>query len=380
MNTNDNRRIPIGDRVAIYPRGKKGIYTADFWHDGQHRRKSLRTPNLKVARQRAVKLEAALLDGNYQPASAPKSLAEAIDAYLRHLETEDRQPKTLTRYRGILGVFREFAANRGVFNVTQVTIDLVDRYREERKKLLKPKSMLNEGTVLKSLFKWCAQRGFVSANPLENMKVARPKHVSRGGPSLADIDRILATAKDVRYVQFAVLAFTGMRSGDLRRLRPEDVDLEGNWIHIVSREGGRTKSGLSRKVPIHPRLRPDLESLLPKRKRPWLFTAPPSRKYPDGNHHINTKHLNEALLKVLKSLGMPAGRDGGFTVHSLRHSFETITVNAGIPQRAIDTWLGHQSDRSMASVYYRLSDEESQRFMTEVPFGTGEPAADAGNQ
>ena len=34
---------------------------------------------------------------------------------------------------------------------------------------------------------------------------------------------------------------------------------------------------------------------------------------------------------------------------------------------------------SMGSVYYKLSDEESQKFMLKVPLGTGEPAADAGN-
>jgi len=44
-------------------------------------------------------------------------------------------------------------------------------------------------------------------------------------------------------------------------------------------------------------------------------------------------------------------------------------VNAGIPQRVIDTWLGHRSDKSMAAVYYRLRDEVSQSFMAKVPFG-----------
>lgn len=83
---------------------------------------------------------------------------------------------------------------------------------------------------------------------------------------------------------------------------------------------------------------------------------------------------------MVASLGLPAGRDGGFTLHSLRHFFETFTVNAGIPQRVVDTWLGHRSDRSMAAVYYRLKDEDSQRFMKKVPFGTGEPAADAGEE
>ena len=33
----------------------------------------------------------------------------------------------------------------------------------------------------------------------------------------------------------------------------------------------------------------------------------------------------------------------------------------------------------MASVYYKLSDEDSQKFMKKVPLGTGAPAADAGN-
>jgi integrase len=67
-------------------------------------------------------------------------------------------------------------------------------------------------------------------------------------------------------------------------------------------------------------------------------------------------------------------------IHSLRHFFETFTVNAGVPQRAVDAWPGHHSDKSMAAVYYRLRDEDSQAFMAKVPFGAGEPAADAGKE
>ena len=66
-------------------------------------------------------------------------------------------------------------------------------------------------------------------------------------------------------------------------------------------------------------------------------------------------------------------------IHSLRHFFETFTANAGTPQWAVDTWLGHRSDKSMAAVYYRLGDEDFQSF-GRGPFGTGEPAADAGKE
>ena len=76
---------------------------------------------------------------------------------------------------------------------------------------------------------------------------------------------------------------------------------------------------------------------------------------------------------------MAAGRKkGGFSIHSLRNSFETICVNTAIPQRVVNTWLGHRTDKSMGSVYYKLSNEDSQKFMLKVPLGTGEPTADVG--
>lgn len=44
----------------------------------------------------------------------------------------------------------------------------------------------------------------------------------------------------------------------------------------------------------------------------------------------------------------------------------------------VDTWQGHTIDASVGACYYRLRDEDSQRFMEMVSFDTGESAADAG--
>jgi integrase len=253
----------------------------------------------------------------------------------------------------------------------------MDKYRAFRKPNLSMKSMHNEAVMLKTLLKWAKQRKYIKENPLAEMKFERPKLNPRGGPKRTQIEQVLKIAREPRLSQYAVLALTGMRSGELQRLRIEDVDLHGNWINVVSRQGAETKTGYSRKVPIHPELKPFLVAL-PKRG-PWLFAAPPCRKYPHGGHWINTKHLNEDFLKILKDTGAAVGRkNGGFSIHSLRNSFETICVNAGIPQRVVDTWLGHRSDRSMGSVYYRLTDEESQKFMLKVPLRTGEPTAIVG--
>ena len=225
-----------------------------------------------MARQRALKFEAQLLDGSYQPGPPPMPLAKVIDEYVAYLRTENRRPKTVTRYAGVLRTFQTFAEDNNVHRLTQVTMALVDKYRAFRKPNLSLPSMHTEAVMLKTLFKWARHRKYLRENPLESLKFTKPISRPRGGPSLAEVQTILAMALEPDRTHYAVLAFTGMRSGELRRLRVEDVDLVGNWIHIVSREGAETKTGCSRKVPIHPALKPILAAA--STTGPWFFTAP----------------------------------------------------------------------------------------------------------
>lgn len=75
---------------------------------------------------------------------------------------------------------------------------------------------------------------------------------------------------------------------------------------------------------------------------------------------------------------MPAGRESGFTIHSLRHFFKSFCISHGVPREYVDAWQGHASIRSPSDLYVHTFDAESQRLMKQVPFGTGLPAADAG--
>ena len=376
----DAERIRVGEHVTIYPRGKKRIWCADFWRDGVHCRQSLKTANKKVALQRAIHLEAQLTAGTFQKPPPSVTVRQAANDYLKYLETGDRAAKTLVKYKGIFDVLVAFLEERSSTRLAQFTTTLFDKFRAWRKPDHHRKTMYTEGVVVKQLFKWAKARKLLIENPVADYKLDKPPLEPQEGPSLEQLNRILATLREPQLTPIAVLGFTGMRAGEVQRLQPEDIDLTGNWIDIESREGLETKTGLSRKVPIHSRLRPLLEAIS-KQARPWAFTRPPSKKYHAGNQPLNIKKLNEQFQQVLHKLGLPTGRKkGGFTLHSLRHFFETFTVNAGVPQRVVDTWLGHRSDRSMAAVYYKLKGEDSQAFMKKVPFGTGTPAADAGNK
>lgn len=373
---NEPDRVRVGDRVTIYARGKNRIWCADFWRDGQHVRQSLKTRNKRVAFDRATTLAASLVDGSYHRPLPSVTIEEAADDYIEHLKTEDRAPKTIVKYRGIFEQFLVFLRTLDVTRMMQFTAAHFDKYRAMRKAKRHAKTVYTESVVIKQLFGWAKRRKLILENPVDDIKLNKPKQEPKGGPSLQEIDAILACGNRKSQAMIATLAFTGMRSGEIQRLRVEDVDLTGNWIQVVSRRGGETKTRQSRKIPIHPRLRQILLAL-PRSAGPWFFTAEPSSKFPDGGHCICPKKLNDRFRTTLKTLKMPTGRENGYVIHSLRHSFETICINAGIPQRVVDAWLGHTSDRSMGAVYYRLSDEESQRFMQQVPFGTSVSAANA---
>ncbi|MGL4465336.1 MAG: tyrosine-type recombinase/integrase [Planctomycetia bacterium] len=317
--------------------------------------------------ERATKLAAELLDGTFRAPPPPAAARQAVDDYVAYLETEGRARKTIVKYRGVLDLFLKYLESCRVVRLAQTTAGHFDRYRAARRKIRHRKTVYCEGVIVKQFFKWARSRKMIVDDPLVDVRLEKPPLEPKEGPSLAQVDALLEAAEEPLRRRLAVLAFTGMRSGELQRLRPQDVDLVGGWIHILSRPGAETKTRQSRKVPIHARLRAVLEAL-PRTPRPYLFTAEPSPKYPTGGRPMNTKRLNDQFVRLATRLKLPTGREAGLVIHSLRHFVETFTVNAGIPQRVIDAWLGHRSDKGMAVVYYRLRDEDSQAFMAKVPF------------
>jgi anaerobic ribonucleoside-triphosphate reductase len=130
---NPHERIRIGDRVTIYQRGKKNIWCADFWRDGQHQRQSLKTANKKVATDRATKLAATLVDGSYHRPLPASIIAETIDAYIDYLKTEGRARKTIVKYRGIFDTLLKFLMEQNVTRMSQFTAMHFDRFRAHRK-------------------------------------------------------------------------------------------------------------------------------------------------------------------------------------------------------------------------------------------------------
>jgi integrase len=370
---NDEERIRIGEHVVIYRRGRRGIWTAEFHRDGKHCRRSLKTSNKKPALQRAIRLEHELTSGTFKPPTPATMISDGKKQYFEYLKTEGRARNTIVRYQGELNCFEVFCRGRGIRQVAQITPSVLDAYRAERQKTHHVKTVYHETVVVKQFVRWCESRHLMAENLLRTYRVSKPISQPKPAPTLGELQRIFAEATPERRLIFAVLAFTGLRVGELQKLRQEDIDLLNAWVRVVSRPGAETKTRQSRQVPIHPVLL-KLLGRVRRRNGQFFFSAARSGKYPDGDHQVSPRHLNEGFQSIAERLGMPVGRESGYTLHSLRRFFETFCVNSGAPQRAIDAWMGHSGGKSMAAVYYSLSDIDSQAMIAKIPFSIELPA------
>lgn len=359
--------IPIGKYVVISRRGKRKIWTASFRYRGEHCRRSLQTTNERVARQRAAKIENELHVNLYQPQIRSATLADGVRLYLEYVDLQGRAKATKRKYSAILQRFCSLAEEFGVARLDQFTPSHFDRYLRHRSQTVDVETLHDDAVLIKQLFKWAKSRQLVAANPIDDYKLEEPRPKPKTAPDRQQIAMVLANSKGQLHSILKVLACSGMRIGELKHLRPEHVDLDRGWISIVSTSEHPTKTGLEWKVPIHPAIRSILSDLV-SNGRPYVFTAEASDQYPAGNHQVTEKKINERFKRLLKRLGLPAGRNGGFVVHSLRSSFKTICINDGVPERMVDRWQGHRGADTMARIYYRPTDEDQQQKMRQVRF------------
>jgi integrase len=126
-----------------------------------------------------------------------------------------------------------------------------------------------------------------------------------------------------------VAAYTGMRQGELLKLRAQDVDLGQNLIHVGGRPGFTTKAGNYRSIPIHDRIK----AALCKR----LECVGPAVKL-FGDEWSDKDQLYRAFVKVRNYVG----KDESYVFHSLRHSFATWCVEAAVPMRTLMELMGHK--------------------------------------
>ena len=155
--------------------------------------------------------------------------------------------------------------------------------------------------------------------------------------SSQEIERLLAMAVSLQARVMLTLAYgCGLRAGEVVRLKAGDIDRAQKIIRVVQAKGRKDR---------HVMLPTDAHALLrqwwlersnkhdrgvPGEQR-WLF---PGRR---RNLHITTRQFGRLFQQTAEAAGIRKP----VTLHTLRHSFATHLLEAGVDIRKIQALLGH---------------------------------------
>ena len=171
--------------------------------------------------------------------------------------------------------------------------------------------------------------------------------------SVAEVRRVLECLRRPHYRACVSTIYScGLRLKEGVELEVSQIDSERMMLHL--RQG---KGGQDRYVPLPERALQILRQQWQKHGHPvWLFP---------GTGISPSKPMDKSgVQKAFKAALAESGSHKPATVHSLRHSYATHLLEAGVNLRLIQRYLGHNALSSTA-VYLHLT-AEAQTKATEV--------------
>ena len=321
------------------------------WTDSSRRpaqrRLSLRTKDRKVAGVLLEKAEAEYCLGQFDPwvddlgfLWPPRPVVVTLEGAQRRYISErgaELRPLTVKRYEV---VFRGLGAHvSGLVPVARVRASDLTGYVLDPK--MKPNTQRTRRTLLRAFFEWCCSEGLVESNPAGALR--QPKHdtalsVIRRRVTEGELDRICQKVEEdherrmgqsnrhlaaprlwlARVFRFAY--YTGLRGGELARLRWSDLDLERRRVVIAEQ-----KSGKATVLPLSRLAVRVIESIpADERDQEFVFRNPMIRRGINDLRQFAGR-LNSFFVEYRDA----AGIERPITLHGLRHGFASRLAEAG---------------------------------------------------
>jgi len=151
--------------------------------------------------------------------------------------------------------------------------------------------------------------------------------------SLEDERRLLAAAKRPLQDVLTIMLDSGMRNGEVARMRWENIDWDCAFYFNPK---GKTRKA-RRHVPLSERVIALLRNIQQEQSRPregWVFL---SKKAPSG--YIGLSGLEHRFRKLARKLGIP----DALKLYCARHTFGTIAMAETRDPGLVREVMGHES-------------------------------------
>lgn len=301
------------------------------------------------------------------------TIGEATRAYIDEARRRGRKRTTLANIDSEIRVHvAPFIGSKSMHAVTRE--DVRELIGALERKGLSPKTIRNVIGTLGAVYKFAAHldRRWTTTNPTEG--VTLPVAITTDEIRFLtpeQIRQLLDSVPEGIYqasdrILFATAAWTGLRQGELRALRWEDVDPKARRIRvrrsIVLGQVDTPKSARAvRSVPLTTELAAMLKQLRASaahRGDADLVFGHPQTGEPQPRANIGRR-----FSSALETAGLPERR-----FHDLRHSYGTAMAAAGVPMRTLQALMGHR-DHATTLRYADYSPAGHEAAMAEAAFG-----------
>lgn len=336
-------------RKRKYKSGKVAWY-ADFTVRGKRYRPVLEAANKAQAIKEAQKLFEDVLNKKYNLVDKfhEISLKELSEKYIEYAKEKKRSwDRDVISLKNILNM--EINNRKlGDYSLEEITSEHILKYQTRRKRELDQKfekkgievrdrnyaTINRELACLKHIFYIAMDWEMVIANPVarKSIKFFKEKRRDRF-LSETEIENLLNSAENHTYQIICFGLNTGMRLGEILKLKWEDIDLINRVLTVR-----HTKTDEDRKIPIND----FLNDLLYKMGRGSIYLFPNRFDKP-----ITTikKSFKNALIRANIS---------NFRFHDLRHTFSSYLAMNGVDENTRAELLGH-GKQSITSSYTHSS-------------------------
>ena len=185
--------------------------------------------------------------------------------------------------------------------------------------------------------------------------------------SVDEVRRLIAAVRTPHNRTFFWTVYSlGLRLEEGLHLQVGDIDGERRLVHVR-----RGKGAKDRYVPLPGRTLTALREYWATHRHPtWLFpaTGRDGHRAATADHPMTRSSVQKAMSRVVRELGFTKV----VSIHTLRHSYATHLLEAGVNLRLIQQYLGHSSlHTTMVYLHLTTASQEQAVARIETLMGPG---------
>lgn len=236
------------------------------------------------------------------------------------------------------------------------------------------------------IFKYAIHLGIIKENPCINVikakKVQDDKEVYKMWTK-EELNQFLDLCKQdkhpITYPLYRLMAYTGLRRGEVAALKWNDIDLDNQLLHVnrtITREGKKFVVGATTKTKKSKRiisLDDETTKIMKEYKKQALATAFKNKTKTIDNtlvfYEADAKRLTDNIYSLVQNRFETICKKYNLkkiTLHGLRHTHCSLLLQSGANVKVVSERLGHKDINTTLNIYTHVTKEQDREIVNDL--------------